>query len=468
MKANAASIANLDEDETESLTIYADQIPASDNAGGALGNSILGGILMRRRMFGVRDTRSSDICNDLRELPNVLQKNFFSCLIAEEEGESEPVSSGLGNLARRMSTIRLRFQADQRGLLWNPNEPWVLASRKAYEGEELAEKSSKKGSDSLDHESTLYGNLFDLVPESPSDWIPYDPDMTENPQPHGPRFNTEDYANFYWERYSQIGSSSTDSKTMEASWLESVKGQGHDGKSSAPNGDTVSQESETAVAYDSERASKILHDTALMLKKGGNAALAAGSVMEAARRYDSAIKYCSVAFLVHPNANEDFLRETDKKWCPLRKVLLTTRLNLCMVLSNIDLRAAREQVVLALKELAPFCTKPGKVMGGKKLNVVHSDKEPISTYQEAKELQAKAYFRHGTVDMKVGHYEEAVDEFEESIKCTRELSKEPDRLVLRRLAEAKHEKSRQSKRQKKKIKRMFAQEAVLSNNKDKD
>lgn len=420
-----------------------------------MGNSILGGILLRRRMFGSRGTRTSGICNDLRELPNILHKNLFSCVIASEEGESEPVSSGIGDLARRMSTIRLRFQADQRGLVWNANDPWVLVSREFYEGKELRDKSKK----AVERENTLYGNAFDLVPESPSDWIPYDPDMTNSPRPYGPRFNTDDYAEFYWERYSQLGSAQTASTRTETRWTKSVKQQDGNGESSVPNSDSTAEESEAAVPYDSERALKFLHDTAVMLKEGGNAALEAGSAMEAARRYDGAIKYCAVALLVHPNANQDFLQQTERKWCPIRKVLVTTRLNLCLVLSNFDLRGAREQAILALKELAPFCTKPGKVLSGKKLSVVHTENEPISTYNEAKELQAKAYFRHGSVDLKKGDYEEAVDEFEESIKCTKELSKEPDRVLLRRLAEAKREKSRKGKRQKKKFKRMLATEA---------
>ena len=137
-----------------------------------------------------------------------------------------------------------------------------------------------------------------------------------------------------------------------------------------------------------------------------------------------------------------------------------------MVLANFDLRGARDQATLALKELAPFCTQPGKVLGGKKLATVYNEDEPMSTYQEAKELQAKAYFRHGSVDLKVGDYDEAVDEFEESIKCTKELSKEPDRVLLRRLAEAKREKIRKSKRQKRKFKRMLAKEALKEEEED--
>jgi hypothetical protein len=52
-----------------------------------------------------------------------------------------------------------------------------------------------------------------------------------------------------------------------------------------------------------------------------------------------------------------------------------------------------------------------------------------------------------------------VEKFEESIKCTKALSKEPDRVLIRRLGEAKREKTRKNVRQRKKFKQMLAQEA---------
>jgi tetratricopeptide (TPR) repeat protein len=460
-KATAGSIATLDDDESEAVTIYPDQFPISESP--TIGNSILGSILMRRRMFGMRATRMSGICNDFRELPNILQKNLFSCVIASEEGESEPVSSGLADLVRRMSTIRLRFQADQRGLVWNPNDPWVLAPQDFYKGMELAEPSARKTVDVSKRESIVYGNPYDLIPGSPSDWLPYDPEMTKTPLPCGPRFNVEDYDDFYHERYSQLGFVIEETKMHGTRSRESAK---QTDKVFESNAAAVNKQEPTPSIYDSERALQLLYDTALMLKEGGNAALESGSTMEAARRYDCAIRYCSVAILAHPNANTDLIQATERKWCPLRKLLVSTRLNLCMVLANFDLRGARDQATLALKELAPFCTQPGKVLGGKKLSTVFKEDEPMSTYQEAKELQAKAYFRHGSVDLKVGDYDEAVDEFEESIKCTKELSKEPDRVLLRRLAEAKREKIRKSKRQKRKFKRMLAKEGLKEEEED--
>jgi tetratricopeptide (TPR) repeat protein len=456
VKATAASITNLEEEEAETVTIYPDQFPIADDT---TGNSLLGSILLRRRLFGLRGSQTSSIGNDLRELPNILRQNIFSCILAAEGGEPEPVWSGLEDLIRRVNTIRLRHQADQRGLLWNADIPWILRSREWFEGKPLTEKSKKADASTMP-ESTMYGNPVDLVPESPSDWIPYDPEMTKSPRPCGPRFNTEDYEDFYWERYSQFRPPKVASETVHSTWTPRTKQANDDDKPhSLTNGGLVSEESNSAVQYDSDHAWNMLHDTALMLKEGGNSALEAGSIMEAARRYDCAINYCSVAFLLHPNANADFISRGDRKWCPLRKVLATCRLNLCMVLSNFDIRGARDQALMALKELAPFCTEEGKVLGGKKLSVVHNPIEPLETFLETKELQAKAYFRLASVNFKAGDYEDAVEKFEESIKCTKALSKEPDRILIRRLGEAKREKIRKNKRQRKKFKRMLAQDA---------
>lgn len=456
VKATAASITNV-QDEVAEVTIYPDQFPITDDT---VGNSLVGGILLRCRMFGPQGSRTTSISNDLRELPNTLRQNLFSCVLAAEEGESEPIWSGIEDLIRRISTIRVRHQADQRGLLWNADIPWLLGSREWYKGKPLAEKSKKADASSMP-DGTLYGNPFDLVPESPSDWIPYDPEMSKFPRQCGPRFNIEDYEDFYWERYGQFRPAMTASQKVHSPWTAHTKqANDNDKPHFFMKEDLATEESNSAVQYDSDRAWSLLHDTALMLKEGGNAALEAGSIMEAARRYDCAIRYCSVAFLSHPNANEEFISRGDRKWCPLRKVLVTTRLNLCMVLSNFDIRGARDQAVMALRELAPFCTEAGKVLGGKKLNVVHNPIEPMETFQETKELQGKAYFRLASVNFKAGDYDKAVENFEESVKCTKALSKEPDRGLIRRLDEAKREKNRKSKRQRKKFKRMLAQEAL--------
>lgn len=417
---------------------------------------------MRRRMFGLHGTRPSTIGNDLRDLKTTLRQNVSTCVFAAEEGDSEPVSSGLEDLIRRVATIRLRHQADERGLRWNAQIPWMLGSREQYEGKQLMVEKAKSEDGASISESTLYGNRFDRVPESPSDWIPYDPEMIKNSSPCGPRFNIEDYADFYSERY---GCATCSGTAGDKSWIERHKEPNNEANPCESNEGAADQQS---VEFDCDRALNLLHETASMLKEGGNAALQAGSLMEAARRYDRAITYSSVVFLPHPNANDEFMERCQRKWCPLRKVLVTSRLNLCIVLSNFDNRGAKEQATLALKELAPFCTEKGRVLGGKKLNVVHSDDEPISTYAETKELQAKAYFRLASVNFTIGDFDEAVEKFEECVKCMKDLSKEPDAVLLRRLGEAKRERAHKSKRQRKKVKRMLAQEASQEEGEDDD
>ena len=467
VKSTAAASASLEDEVPEELTIYPDQFPISDDT---MGNSVFGGILLRRRMFGLRGTRNSRIGNDLQKLPSILQQNIFSCITASEEGEPAPVCSGLEDLCRRVSTIRLRHQADQRGLLWNPKVPWMLAPRETYMGKRLAQDAKSPDGSSKCDDALLYGNPLDLVPE-PCDWIPYDVEMSQHPRPCGPRFNTKDYSDFYWEQYSQFSSGEETPLTNEDACCFWKKRDGQDGNNiniqsaavtEGVDSDTVEESgrSESLIRYDSDRAWKLLVDTALTLKEGGNAAFGAGAEMEAARRYDQAIKYCAVGLLVYPNANQDFLDRAGHKWCPLRRILVTARLNLCMVLSNFDLKGAKGQAVQALRELEPYCTEEGKVVVGKKHGVVYNQDEPASTYQETKELLAKAFFRLGSVSYKIGDYDEAVENFEESIKTTKEISKTPDFAVLRRLAEAKREKALKNKRQKKKFKRMLAQDTL--------
>jgi hypothetical protein len=53
------------------------------------------------------------------------------------------------------------------------------------------------------------------------------------------------------------------------------------------------------------------------------------------------------------------------------------------------------------------------------------------------------------------NHEDAVKSFEHSIKSTKVIGKEPEKVVLRRLAEAKKSKARKNKSRQKKLKAMF-------------
>jgi hypothetical protein len=101
-----------------------------------------------------------------------------------------------------------------------------------------------------------------------------------------------------------------------------------------------------------ERAFKLIHDTVAALKDSGNAALQAGLVNLAARRYDQAIRYCAVAYMKFPGGNLGLLVarwDTDPrlKWAPLLKLLVTTRLNLSMVLLKLPEPEPRKAIQIA-------------------------------------------------------------------------------------------------------------------------
>jgi tetratricopeptide (TPR) repeat protein len=440
---------DVDTDDDTTTGLLPDQLPPSDNANG--GSITMGGILFQRRRFGLGSGAYS-IGNNLRNLPAVLQKNYYDCAVAETKGEDKPVQSGLRELHRRISNIRLRHQADQRGLVWNSSIPWVFGSHKRYTVSKVINEN-------------MYGNPVDLIPDFPSDWIPFDPEMSPSPLPCGTHFNLKDHEGFYAEKFAKGPRGGDDIlPTRKHPWLTGaetgpsvVTPEKKIGSTSrCKDSDDEEKEPQSASDFDVGRALHFLHETALLLKTGGNAALEAGSIREAARRYDRAIKYCSVALMDCGARNEAFHDQTARRWTPITKVLIMARLNLCMVLTRLeDTKGALDQATLAQQELGPFSKQRGKVLAGSRLEIVAREDEPDQTFLEAKELEAKACFRLGCVLMKRTEYEEAIESFEESISCTKEISKETEPSVLRRLAEAKREHTRKSKRQRKKFKRMF-------------
>jgi len=212
----------------------------------------------------------------------------------------------------------------------------------------------------------------------------------------------------------------------------------------------------------------------MTLKESGNCALQAGNIALAARRYDTALQYCAVAFMTFPEGNLHFLRGQHAQilqndghavsWTYLLKLMITTRLNLSMTLlrlESVKTSAAIDQAQLALDELRPFVACRGKVLEGRKL-----DKERVCAsheiYDEAKRLQSKAYFRLGSAQHAAGDYGAAVRSFEHSVKCGADADpkgeSKADPLVLRRLAEAKRDNLKKKQRQRKKFKFMFMDE----------
>jgi len=188
-------------------------------------------------------------------------------------------------------------------------------------------------------------------------------------------------------------------------------------------------------------ANRILAETVKTLKDSGNAAFKAGNLGLAAHRYDKAIQYGSVAYM--KNRKILICRFDD-----LLKNLVMTRLNMALVLltENLtELALAAKQAKLAIKEISPYCDPNKNDSKGKEIS------------DEALVLKTKACFRLGSAQYEMGDYSDAIYSLEESIKSSNEISNPvlPDYLVLRRLANAKREHLKHTKRQRKKFKFAF-------------
>jgi tetratricopeptide (TPR) repeat protein len=321
-------------------------------------------IFFRNRRSGNPGQRTTYIGNDLGNLTGVLRQNLFSCILAHESDDDEPIRSGLDELKRRMSVIRLNHQATRKGLIVDQDIKWQLRAAQWHSPLPPTTADYKL------HSLVKYGDPVDLIPESPCDWIPYDPEMTGNNIDCGLNFNLDDYEEFYWQYYSRpnaIGATETEDADSEAksSATESLHGNKRkldseqtgepiivangsaeskvtiqpctadvaattvtvtpdkSGTGSLVSKSSLSSDEEdsadaiiaaaeaaieaagTSKAAQTFHSLKVLHDTVSMLKEAGNQAQKAGLPGLAARRYDQAIQYCSVVFLEFPRGNLD-------------------------------------------------------------------------------------------------------------------------------------------------------------------
>jgi tetratricopeptide (TPR) repeat protein len=491
-------LGTLDEFEDKTWSILPDDIPLHDGGYESGIFSSLNSTFFENRR-GNHGFGAPCIGNDLCNLQEVLRENLFACVRAFENGEDDPIRSSMGELKRRISVIRLSYHAARRGLLSKCSVPWILRARDKYVGKILVETSADVKSSSLSE--VHYGDVVDLIPEHPSDWIPFDPEMTSRPRPCGFHINLDDYCHLPLSNYDVDTGVAIELPTVSRKWtsedlsqkqipdkltksnlrgVSSKEVSGNQTEAKALEIDCVeklgsepSAEPEFSnVCSKTERALNLLQETVEVLKAGGNTALKAGSVSLAARRYDLAIQYCAVAFMEFRNGEIDFLianrREQDcnyqeMKWSPLLKLMITARLNLSMVLLNAtckEPKKAADQAMLALSQLGPFAYQRGEVRRkSKHLDVLYNNAEPDTTYEQAKELQAKAFFRLGSALLEIGEYKYAVKNFEASIKSTRQLDCEakPEAILLRRLAEARRENEKRNKQQRKRFKAMFTQ-----------
>jgi hypothetical protein len=422
--------------------VLPDQIPISQDIG-RVGFSVFSRRNLLRRLG-----------NDLHNLPRILVKNYFESLrgIADEIA---PVESGARDLKHRVSLMRLRHQADQLGLAWNPSLPWQFEVPHNCVG-------AAHGKDI---------HPADLIPDYPSDWLPYDPEITEVPWDFDEYFNTKEYTDFFMERYVRLQFDDPcphvlrlrESGGLEPLFVVNCADKFDDGAVQSGNvgGGGVGAKSE----QNSERGYDVILITMKLLKDAGNLALSEGWLDLAANRYDKALRYAAVVSMSFPSNTYEFARNGENNvsdsdyfpfltWDELTTLLIRIRLNLSLLFLMPHFskpRAAAAQALNALHELSPFCIKKGVVMKGKTLTKTHRDGEPEKTYLDAKALQAKAYFRLGSAQDELGEFADAIISFESSVQAAEHAMAKPDKLVLRRLSEAKRKNRRARKRERNKF-----------------
>lgn len=475
-KARKGKEVDLDDDEN--LSFFPDETSEDDNDD----PDHLLGVFIRSRY----SHSESFIGNDLSNLNTVLAKNYFTCARAMGMGgggadDDQPVKSGIAAMKTRVSLIKLRNQADRLGLEFDSMSPWIFKHKEHLKKmiiEEQQQECGSSGGDSGDKiKMVSYGSLADLIPDNPSDWLPFDQLLANPPHSGGMRFNER------YERY-HLESSADRSITPVCRVATCPNNElGVDGNFDVKIIDKLDEEAskqpfslqsnikiaEEQHNYDPIQAWDVLFQTVSLLKEAGNEALKASLPILAARRYDKAVNYCSIAYLEFPVGTVDFLAEHqyvisknggyECRWNELLKTLIMVRLNLAMVFLKKEIDDAKGSVTqanLSLKELKPFATERGVVLTGKKLSKKRTD-EPHGTYTEAKGLQAKAYFRLGSAQLVMNEYDDAVKTFEHCVESTKEAGMTVELTgVLRKMTEAKGAVARNKRRNRKKFKFMFS------------
>ena len=396
---------------------------------------------------------SSFIGNDMINLCQVVSKCYYTC-VKSISGSNEPVKSGIAAMKTRVNLIKLRHQADRLGLSYNMHTPWVFKHKEHLLKSFISKKD--EGICFVKDTAVSYGCLADLIPDNPSDWLPFDKHMANRPYTGGMQVNLK-HKHYHLKSSADYsvppisrqvsGSGLLDDENDNESAIDEVDGD---------ENDPVTKRSD----YDPNEARNILLQTITLLKEAGNQALKASLPFLAARRYDKAINYCSVAYIKFPFGNVNFLHDyqtCECKWDEILKLLIAVRLNLALVcLSNEinDAKCAAVQASLSLKELKAFATQMGTVLTGEKLESIRSD-EPHNTFYEAKALQAKAYFRLGSALLARCDYGDAVKTFQKCVASTKDANLTVDAGIVRKMNEAMRCHKHKKERQRKKYKAMF-------------
>ena len=348
-------------------------------------------------LMGMQRTEGK-ISNNLNALPKILQQNLWSCSKANaHRNDNDVMESGAKAFSRRLSNIRLKHCAFLKGLRQDSNRCWIM------------KKPTHISSKIIDTNSP------ELLPDYPSDWFRFDPLFTRNSE-----FLNE-----------PTGKSSH-------SLLES------------------SIETCFKSSFNKKRALCEFLDAISSLKDKGNIAVKEHQWNFAASLYDKAIRYCAMVFMDYPCRDLIFVSNFDEEknsWLPLRKVLVSCRLNLSLAMQSDDIsdwKGSIEQAKLALSEMDYL---------PREMSQLPSTEDKITSdevLKDVNEFRAKALFRLGCAQHGCGQFQDAILSFLESIKITRETTGgEVAKIVLRRLAESKRQLSKQKERRRKKFKTMF-------------
>jgi WD40 repeat protein len=423
---------------------------------------------------------SPEYGNALRCLLSVLRQTKYTCYRACREDRNPPVEQSLNAVAVGISWNRLRLQAARLGMRVNAWAPWIFESNLDVQQQ---------------RESLLGFHRADLVPDYPSDWIFYDPQMILKciMDVHC-LFKRQKYLDVLQRQFPQNhvffgGTLSEKIVELRLPWLTDEQQQRDlyiKYRNDKKSGITKSQVE--------GRSRVILEETISVLKEGGNEAMKLGLFHKAVYRYDKAMQYCAVAFMEYPvcqsilsplsqqrslptpftakrmpGYNSVIVKQgtsTIITWSPTLRVLIASRLNIALLLLKPEFlqpSVAADQARAALKILLPFATAPGYVVVIGTVNKkskgrddpdhpeqeimrAASSNEPSETFYEAKALQSKAYFRLGCAQYDLHEYSEAEKSFVQSLdssrlaKCDSQgndaTNSKPDPLLLRRIKEA--------------------------------
>lgn len=465
---SARAMASLERYEMSPITLQCDAVQATLNlmlTKKAVLPDLVGTPTNATMMGRLSGHKCSEICgegsarfgNAFRILPQVLRQTRYECYQNKKSSRLAPVEQPLEMVTVAASLNRLSHQATALGLRVNPWEPWI------FEGSNVSQV-----------------HKADLVPDTPSDWLLYDKEMSRTPLNLQTLFNLLEYRDILQKTFPDnpvFFPSSGDRKcATKLPWLT-------DEQQRIPTSCDIETSQIDANDLKSRRT---LLETVSLLKEGGNEAVAHKLFHAAIHRYDKSIQYCSVACMRHYEGRNGLKHLSELNnismlmasvgirhlrcvvtWSPLLRVLISSRLNLSLVLLKPEMAQisrAADQARFALQLLSPFTRKKGKIIvviddDEGQTSETTSEKEPEATYLEANALQSKAYFRLGSAEFESGNFAGATKSFAASLRSVRESTVgkvKSDAILMKRYQEAKRKNASQKKRTSNKFRKLLS------------